>query len=317
MDRLILMETFIRVVDGGSFSAAARKGGISRAAVSKYMVALEEHLGVRLINRTTRQLHLTEEGEMYYQRCRRILEDLLEAEQIVTHQHAAPRGLLRVTAPISFGRLHLVGVAADFLLKFSGIEMDLVLNDRFVDLVEEGFDVGVRIGTLRDSSLMARRLASSGLVLCASPEYVARFGQPMVPEDLVGHACLLYSYAASPNVWRFGFKGEERVVRVKGSLRCNNGEALQAAVRAGLGIAILPSFLIEGDLRTRTLLPLLSDFLLPQLGIYAVYPSNRHLSVKVRTFIDFLVVQLGACADWSGGDKGVHTSRGEIAQDNL
>lgn len=289
MDRIALMESFVRVVDSGSFSEAARKGAISKAAVSKHLLVLEEYLGIRLLNRTTRQLHLTAEGELYYQRCRKILEEIAETEQTVTHLHGAPRGLLRVSAPMSFGIQHLSPAIADFLLDFPGIELDLVLNDRFVDLVEEGFDVAVRIGVLENSTLMARRLASAKLVLCASPTYVARHGMPKEPEALTQHACLSYSYTATPTLWLFSRKGESRVVRIKGPLQANNGHVVRAAVKRGVGIAILPDFLIEEDLKTHQLIPLLPDFEMPPLGIYAVYPATRYISAKVRTFIDFLV----------------------------
>ncbi|MBF0161095.1 MAG: LysR family transcriptional regulator [Magnetococcales bacterium] len=287
------METFVRVVDSGSFSEAARKGAVSRAVVSKYLVVLEEYLGVRLLNRTTRRLHLTAEGEIYYQRCKKILEEITETEQSVTHLHAAPRGLLRVSAPMSFGIQHLSPAIADFLLEFPGIEMDLVLNDRYVDLVEEGFDVAVRIGILEDSTLMARRLATAKLVLCASPAYVARCGMPKEPEELTQHACLSYSYTAVPALWRFFRGGEERVVRTKGPLQVNNGDAMRIAVRAGVGVAVFPDFLVVEDLRANTLIPLLPEFDMPPLGIYAVYPPTRHMSAKVRKFVDCLVDRFG------------------------
>ncbi|MBF0128198.1 MAG: LysR family transcriptional regulator [Magnetococcales bacterium] len=298
MDRITLMETFLRVVDGGSFAEAARKGGVSRAAVSKYIDLLEEHLGIRLLNRTTRRLHLTAEGEIYAQRCRKILEEINDAEQTVTLLHGAPRGLLRVSAPMSFGILHLAPAIADFLLAFPGIKIDLALNDRFVDLVEEGFDVAVRIGALENSTLVARRLASARLVLCASPGYVVRHGQPMTPEELTRHACLLYSYTLTPTIWRFFHGGEERSVRINGPLQANNGDAVRAAARAGVGVAILPDFLIEGDLEANTLMALLPEFDMPPVGVYAVYPANPHISAKVRKFIDFLLDRFDKKSGW-------------------
>ncbi|MBF0174242.1 MAG: LysR family transcriptional regulator [Magnetococcales bacterium] len=296
MDRITLMENFVRVVETGSFAEAARKGKISRAAVSKYMVALEEHLAVRLLQRTTRTLHLTTEGEDYYHRCRRILEEIAEAHQAVTHLHATPRGLLRISAPMSFGTIHLAPAVADFLQSHPFIEIELVLNDRLVDLVEEGFDIAMRIGVLQDSSLRARWLAPTRLKACASPAYLQQQGIPEQPEDLARHQCLIYSYSATPNVWRFqqhGPHGTERTVRVRGPLTANNGEVLRAAALTGVGIAILPDFLIDKDLAAQTLVALLPDFALPQPGMYAVYPSSRHLSIKVRRFIDFLVDRFG------------------------
>ncbi|MBF0213611.1 MAG: LysR family transcriptional regulator [Magnetococcales bacterium] len=299
MDRLAFMETFVRVVESGSFAEAARKGGLSRAAVSKYIEALEEHLGIRLLNRTTRSLHLTVEGELYYHRCCRILEEISEAEQSVTHLHAEPRGLLRVSAPMSFGALHLAQIVTEFLSAHPAVELDLVLNDRFVDLVEEGFDVAVRIGTLGDSTLMVRRLANARLVACASPGYLASRGEPTSPEALSDHSCLLYSYTASPGLWRFRRDGEEFTARVTGLLRANNGEALRLAARSGLGIVLLPTFLVAEDLQAGLLKPLLTDYSLPLLGIHAVCPSTRHVSAKVRKFIDFLVNRLGRRPEWA------------------
>ncbi|MBF0340584.1 MAG: LysR family transcriptional regulator [Magnetococcales bacterium] len=298
MDRLAFMETFVRVVESGSFAAAARKGGVSRAAVSKYIEALEEHLGARLLNRTTRRLHLTVEGEVYYQRCRHILEEIGEAEEAVTHLHAAPRGVLRVTAPVSFGIRYLAPLTAEFQLAYPDIEMDLLFNDRFVDLVEEGIDVAVRIGTLGDSSLVARRLTTTRMTLCASPGYLAKRGEPRTPEELNGHACLLYSLTSLPGVWRFRRDGEEYSVRVAGVMRANNGEALQAAARAGLGLVVLPNFLIVRDLQLGLLRSVLEDYALPSLGIHAVCPSSRHMSAKVRGFIDFLISRLAGRPEW-------------------
>ncbi|MBF0272573.1 MAG: LysR family transcriptional regulator [Magnetococcales bacterium] len=294
MDRLALMESFVRVVESGSFAEAARKGRVSRAAVSKHVETLEEYLGVHLLNRTTRRMHLTVEGEVFFRRCRAILEEVTEAEQEATQLHAAPRGQLRVNAPMSFGVHHLAPAAAAFLSEYPGIEMELVLNDRIVDLVEEGFDVGVRIGVLEDSTLMVRRLAWAQLVLCASPEYVARRGIPAQPEDLTTHACLIYSYTQSPNLWRFRQGDATFTVRVAGPLCANNGDVLRVAALAGLGVAILPVFLVSRELDAGTLIPLLPAYTLPCLGIYAVTPSNRHLSAKVRRLIDFLASRFGS-----------------------
>ncbi len=298
MDRLTSMEVFTRVAEAGSFSAAARQLGLSKSAVSKHVMALEERLGARLINRTTRRLSLTEVGAAYHAWCARIAADVAEAEISVSRLHSEPRGLLKVNAPMSFGYLHLAPAIPDFLARHPDMRVEMTMNDRFVDLVDEGYDVAVRIGRLADSSLIARRLAPSRTVLCGAPSYFREHGVPEAPDDLARHNCLIYSYQASHELWRFtGAKGEH-TVRVRGNLTANNGDALRAAALRGLGVAMLPAFLVGGDVQAGVLQAVLGEFELPESAIYAVYPHNRHMSAKLRAFVDFLVERFGPEPYW-------------------
>ncbi len=302
MDRLLWMETFIKVVDMGHFSAAAHKLHVSKAAVSKYIYALEEHLGTQLINRTTRRLSLTQEGEAYLTRCRAILEDIQEVEASIGSMQTEPKGVLRINGPMSFGHLHLASAVADFLERYPEIRIEFELTDRLVDVVDEGWDVVIRIGQLHDSTLLARKLAPSLLVLCGTPAYFERYGQPKHPADLKEHLCLGYSYTAMGNSWSFtnGDGQEERMTFVP-RLRVNNGDVIRKVVLQSLGIALSPTFIVGQDLQAGTLQAVLTDWQLPTGAIYAVYPQNRRLSAKVRVFIDFLTDRFGAHPYWDWG----------------
>lgn len=294
MDRLGAMAVFAQVVEAEGFSAAARQLGVAKSSVSKQVSRLEDELGVRLLNRTTRRLSLTEAGRTFFQGCQRVVAEASAAESAVTHLGAAPRGRLNVGAPMSFGLRHISPVLPLLLGRCPELTVDLALNDRFVDLVEEGFDVGVRIAHLKDSSLVARRLAPSRNVLCAAPEYLAAHGMPRTVEDLTAHECLLYSYQASGGKWRFVGPGGRREMRVRGRLRANSGESLLAAALAGYGIVRLPTFICGDALRDGRLIRLLPEWGDPQeTAINAIYPASRNLSPKVRVFIDFLVEQFG------------------------
>lgn len=297
MNRLDAMAVFARVVETESFSAAARELGIAKSSVSKQISRLEDELAVRLLNRTTRRLSLTEAGAAFYQGCQRVVAEAAAAESAVTHLAAAPRGRLSVSAPMSFGVRHISPVLPILLGRCPELTVDLALNDRLVDLIEEGFDVGVRIAHLKESSLVARRLAPSRSVLCASPEYLAAHGRPRSADDLMDHQCLLYSYQASGEIWRFGGpngSNGRRTLRVRGRLRANNGESLLAAALTGLGVARLPSFICGDALRAGHLIRLLPEWDDPQEPVInAIYPAGRNLSPKVRVFIDFLVEQFG------------------------
>jgi len=294
MTRLDAMAVFAQVVEAESFSAAARELGVAKSSVSKQISRLEDELGVRLLNRTTRRLSLTEAGQTFYQGCQRVVAEAAAAESAVTHLAAAPRGRLSVGAPMSFGLRHISPVLPLLLGRCPELTVDLALNDRFVDLVEEGFDVGVRIAHLKDSSLVARRLAPSRSVLCAAPEYLAAHGMPRTVEDLSAHECLLYSYQVSGGKWRFDGPNGRRELRVQGRLRANSGESVLAAALAGFGIARLPSFICGDALRDGRLIRLLPDWIDPfEPVINAIYPASRNLSPKVRVFIDFLVEQFG------------------------
>lgn len=298
MDRLDDMLAFIKVVDTRSFTAAAERLNLSKSVISRRISELENRLGARLLNRTTRKLSLTEVGQAFYDRCTRILADLDEAEQAVADLHATPRGRLRINAPVSFGMVHLAPAIAEFLIRYPSIDIDLNLNDRFVDLVEEGYDVAVRIGKLRDSSLIARRLAPARRVVCASPSYLERRGSPMVPEDLTSHDCLIYTNSPMAEQWSFRVNDEIRSVRVNGILRSNNGDLLKTAAIAGLGITVIPTFLCGDALKSGELQTIMSECYVSETTVYAVYPQNRHLSPKVRAFVDFLATRFGPRPYW-------------------
>jgi len=293
MDRLNAMRAFVRVCDAGSFTAAAMAMGMPKSAVSKQVAWLEEELGVRLLNRTTRRLSITEVGAGYLERCRRILEDVEEADSLALEMQTRPRGRLRVTTPFSFGLLYLSAVLCDIAAAHPELELDVTMTDRFVSLLDEGFDLAIRIGDLPDSNLVARRIAQTRLVLCASPDYLSREGVPRQPADLAGHNCLIYARTGLPDHWQFRDRGREIVVQPRGRLRVNNGDALKMAAMHDQGIAQLPVFLIEAELAAGTLVPVLTDFERPPLAIHAVFPHNRHLSAKVRVFVDFMVHRFG------------------------
>jgi len=301
MARLDEMGVFAAVVESGGFSAAARSLGLSKSAVSKQVGRLEDRLGVRLLNRTTRRLSLTEAGTAFYAACRRVLDEAETAERAVSNLASAPRGLLKLNAPMSFGFLHLSGAIPAFHARYPQITVAAAMNDRFVDLVEEGYDVALRIGALQDSSLIARRLAPCRNVLCASPDYLAHHGRPHRPEDLAGHACLLYANAANPHEWVMNGPDGRQAVAVDGPLIANNGDVLCGAALGGMGITRLPTFIVGAHLRDGRLEVVLPDHPVPEQGIHAVYPHNRNLSVKVRVFVDFLAERFGPEPYWDEG----------------
>lgn len=301
MDRLQSMAVFVRVAEQGSFSLAARQLGLSKSAVSKHVTALEERLGVRLLNRTTRRLVLTEVGSVYRDYCARVVQDADDADLAATQHSDQPRGRLRVSAPMSFGILHLGPLLPEFLGRHPALQVELILNDRVVDLLEEGVDVAVRIGRLADSSLIARRFATARSVCVASAAYLASSGTPLQPGDLARHNCLRYSYLRQPDDWSFTRQGEQVTVRVGGNLQANNGDVLRAAARSGLGVVCLPDFIVGDDVESGALVHLLTDWELPEVPVHAVFPSQRHPSAKLRAFVDFLVARLGREQGWSGG----------------
>ena len=304
MDNLNAMEVFVRVVQAGSFSAAARALDLTPSAVSKQIGRLEDRLAARLINRTTRQLKLTDVGAAFYERCTRILADIAEAEQAVVDLHGAPRGVLKLNVPGAFGRLHIAPLIPEFLARYPEVTVDLGFNDRFIDLVEEGVDVVIRIGELADSSLIARRLAPNRRVVCGAPSYFQARGLPQVPEDLAQHNCLVYTYRASRNDWRFrGPDDSESVVQVSGNLESNNAEALRATVLQGLGVALLPLWLVGEDLKAGVLVEVLPDYHAPDSSIHAIYPPGRHLSPKVRGLVDFLAEKFSGAGAWCAAER--------------
>ena len=298
MDNFTGMAVFARVVEANSFTEAARRLGMSKAAVSKQVSKLEERLGARLLNRTTRRLSLTEVGAAFYERCARIVAEAEEAELAVTRLNATPRGTLRIDAPVNFGMQYLAPLLPPFMLQHPDLRVDMSFNDRFVDLVEEGCDLAVRIGQLPDSSLVARKLAETRSVICAAPSYWDRHGRPHDPSELAIHDCFAYSYLATGSEWRLQGPAGNVAVRVSGSLAANNGDVLRQAAVAGLGVVAMPVFIVCDDLRDGRLEPVLRDWEPATRGIYAVYPQNRHLSAKVRAFVDHLVDALDP-APWA------------------
>ena len=301
MDRLTEIEVFTQVVEHESFTAASDKLGMSRAMVSKYVMALEQRLGARLLNRTTRRLSLTEAGRNFFEQSTAILAALAEAEAQVGESTVEPRGALRINAPMSFGILHLAAAIRIYLDAHPEVSIDLDLNDRVVDLVDEGYDLAIRIGQLADSSLIARKIATDRMVICAAPDYIARHGKPERPADLKNHFCLLYSYQQIRDGWRFVTEGGTETVKIASRFRTNNGNVIANAAASGLGIAHLPTFIGGADIKAGRLVPLLEEFTIPELGIFAVYPEGRFVTRKVRSFIDFLVGHFGPRPYWQVG----------------
>jgi DNA-binding transcriptional LysR family regulator len=295
------MAVFARVVDARSFTGAAAALGLSKSAVSKQVARLEDRLGARLLNRTTRRLSLTEVGAAFYERCARILAEVEDAELAVGRLQDAPRGTLRINAPMSFGQLHLAPAVADFLDGHPDVAVDLTLNDRLVDLIEEGYDLAIRISQLADSSLIARRLVPMRRIVCGSPAYFARHGVPRHPRDLRQHNCLLYSYLPSVEEWQFVGPDGPVAVRAAGTLKANNGDVLETAMLAGLGVALQPTFIAARDLQAGRLVAVMPDYVNEAASVYAVYPHSRHLSAKVRAFIDFLAARFGPEPSWDRG----------------
>lgn len=300
MDRLAAMQVFAQVVETGSFARAAERLGLSTSATSRQVAELESHLDTRLLNRTTRRVSLTESGRAYYERAVQLLADLEEAEQEASRATVVPRGTIRLTTSVNFGVRHVAPAIAAFLGRHAQVRFDVSLSDRIVDLVEEGFDLAIRIGAAGSENLVARKLGETRLLPCASPAYLKAHGAPFTPEDLARHNCFTYEYVTPRNVWRFrDAAGSERTVRVAGNLHSNNGDLLAEAAAQGAGIVFEPAFIVGSDVRAGRLVPLLQDFVAPPMPIYAVYPSRKHLSAKVRLFVDFLVERYADAPDWS------------------
>jgi DNA-binding transcriptional LysR family regulator len=292
MDRLTEMEAFATVVDQGGFTDAAKKLGISKSAVSKHVSSLEARLGARLLNRTTRRVSPTEIGLAYYDRARRVLNDAGEADALVTAMQSAPSGTLRVSIATDFGVNHISPILGRFLRQYQDITVNMELNNRYVELISEGFDMAIRVGELEDSSLRARKICETKQRMIGSPAYFQTYGKPKRIDDLNDHKLLHYSNASSSNVWKITApSGEQRQVRTSGSLTVNDGQSLLNAAIGGLGIAYLPSFLYAEAMREGLLEDAIPDLPVEVLGIYAVYPPGRFIQPKVRSFIDFLVEQ--------------------------
>ncbi len=294
MDRIAALRAFRAVADAESFSAAATHLKTSKSAISKHVTALESDLGVKLLSRTTRRVSLTSAGEVYMRRAERILDEMDEADQAVRQQAAVPTGRLRLAAPMSFGIQHLGDFVAEFIALHPGVSVDLNLSDRYVDLVEERIDLAIRIGKLKDSSLQARTLAPSRTVMCAAPKYIKAHGTPKKPKDLLAHKCLTYTYADGTTGWKL----KDGVLNVAGPVHANNGDILRQLAVKGLGIAILPSFIVGPDIKRGTLVSLMEDHIPQVSSIHAVYPPGRFVPAPVRAFIDFMVGRCNPKPSW-------------------
>ncbi|ODT85579.1 LysR family transcriptional regulator [Phenylobacterium sp. SCN 70-31] len=305
MDRVDEIRAFAAVADARSFTQGARRLDVSGAQVSKLVARLENRLGARLLNRTTRDVSLTDTGQAYLERARDMLERFDALETSVRDQ-SGPSGNLKVSAPVSFGRNQLTPALIDFARSCLAVSLDVSFSDRMVNLVEEGFDVAVRIGHLTDSSLVARKLAAVRLVTCASPDYLAAAGTPMALEDLGGHEAILDTNGRDPTVWRFGAGAQVRDVRVQGRLRFNGAEACVEAAVAGFGIVRTPAFAAAEDLRSGRLVPVLCGHEPELIHVHAVYPHARHLAAKVRAFVDFLAQRYAGEPEWHQGWGSLH-----------
>jgi len=299
MDRLTSMAVFKRAVEAGSFAAAARHFGISPEMAGNHVRALETRLGVRLLNRSTRRLHLTEAGGGYYERCNQILAAIEEAEAEATTLQASPRGLLRIASPVTFGVQHIAPAVSDYMTRYPEVTIDITVSDRFANLIEEGLDLAIRVGALQDSTLIARRLTTAHLVVCASPSYLSRAGSPQTPADLGRHACLIYTEINEPQSWRFESPdGSTETVNVSGPFTATNAAFVYRMALAGHGIVRGPSFSFGADIAEGRLVPLLTDWRSQELSIYALYPHRSLLSTKVRSFVDFLAERFGTEPEW-------------------
>lgn len=300
MDRLDEIAAFAAVADARSFTQAARRLAVSGAQVSKLVARLEDRLGARLLNRTTRDVSLTDTGRAYLERARDLLAEFDALESSVREQDG-PRGLLRISAPVVFGAKELDPALLDFAQAYPEVALEVAYSDRFVNLVDEGFDVGVRIGRLTDSSLIARKLSPVSLVACASPAYLQQHGTPQSPADLAEHEAIIDLNAQDPFVWTFGDGAECREVRVHGRLRFTGGEACLAAAERDLGVARTPDFIAADRLRSGKVVPLLCGYEPEVSNVHAVYPAGKHLAPKVRAFVDFLVERFSGEPAWRRG----------------
>jgi DNA-binding transcriptional LysR family regulator len=299
MDRFENMGVFIRVVEAGSISGAADRLGVAKSAVSRRLKELEEHLGVELFHRTTRRMNLTDTGRAFYHQSVRILEDVLEAEHATSQAHGTLKGSLKIALPSTFGLMHMGPAINEFLQAHPEIEFDLDFNDREVDLIQEGFDLAIRIAKLPDSSLIARRLAPIQFVMCASPVYLERMGMPESPDQLREHQCLVYSLLRDYEYWYLtDSTGKEIRTKIHPYLKASTGEFLKDAAVEGLGISLLPSFIAYKEIERGALVPVLKDYKIPQIDAYAIYPQTRHLSQRVRAFVDFLVKRFEGTPYW-------------------
>ena len=298
MDKLVSMRVFVRVAKLGSFSAAAEDLGISKAMASKHITALENTLNARLLNRTTRKISLTEVGSAYRERVKQILAEIEETELSVSHLNTEPRGTLKIMAPTSFGAFHLSRAAADFMDEYPDISVELILSDREADLAEEGLDLSFHVGELSDSSLIARKIASARMVVCASSDYLDKHGVPKTPEDLVDHTCLLFTPRFPANEWQFSNEGKDYNVKVSGCMKSNVGDTLRVGAIKGLGLIQQPTYMVGQDIQLGRLQVVLEEYEPAERPIYVMYLHRRHLSAKVRSFVDFLIERFQPIPYW-------------------
>jgi DNA-binding transcriptional LysR family regulator len=292
MDKLTGMSVFVRVAKTGSFAAGASELGISRAMATKHIMQLEGSLGTRLFNRTTRSLHLTDVGASYLERCQQVLLDIEEMEAAVTHLQTQPRGVLKISAPPVIGATHITRAVAEFLKTHTDLKVDMILQSSPSDLIDEGIDIAIYLGDLDDTSMVARKLASSSMVVCGSPSYLAKHGIPIIPEDLLNHSCLVNWASAPRSKWKFKGKTGYTTINVSGCMQSNVADANRMAAINGLGLVMLATYVVGRDIEKGKLIPVLENYTLPPLDIHAVYPHRKYLSAKVRRFLDFLQVWL-------------------------
>ncbi|MFL9875500.1 LysR family transcriptional regulator [Paraburkholderia megapolitana] len=295
MENLTGIVAFVHTAEALSFIGASRQLGLTASAVGKSVARLEAHLGVRLLQRSTRRVSLTEDGERFYEHCRRILDALGDAETMMMQANAAPRGRLRVTLP-TIGYRFLLPVVPEFIARYPEVDLELDFNDRIVDVIEGGFDAAIRSGELADSQLTARRLGPFRFVLCATPDYLARHGEPAVPADLTQHTCLRFRFPTTGKLhdWNIRDQPENFMANCHVALTCNNMEALRGATVLGLGIGYMPDFLVRDDIRNGTLRLVLKDYLEHEGQFSVLWPSSKQLSPKLRVFVDFLTERLFA-----------------------
>lgn len=294
MDGIGVIPIFIAVIKYKGFSAAAEHLGLTKSAVSKRISQLEAQLGAKLLHRTTRKLSLTEAGEQYYVHALKALTAAQDAQDCVTQLQGEPQGKLRIHAPMSFGHLHVSPLIPEFISRYPKISVDLVLDDKAVDLVAQGVDVAIRSGHLPDSNLVARKLAPGNSMVCASPEYIAKHGQPSHPSQLTEHNCLLFSYSNNANQWHFSQDKEHCQIEVNGNYQANNSEALRQALLKGFGVARLPTFIAGKDIKAGKLVNLFPTYTMPHKDIYALYIARQYLPKKVRVFLDFAIEYFGS-----------------------
>lgn len=287
MDRMTSIATFVKIAEAGGFAAAARRLGVSPSTVTTQIQDLEDRLGVRLLNRSTRKVSLTEIGKAYYERCMQVLADMDEADGAVRAMQSKPRGTLHLNVSLSIPVL-LAPVVAEFTSLYPDVNVSLVMSDRMVDLVEEGIDLAITTQPMPNSNLIMRRIGSFRLLVCGSPDYFAQHGVPRTPNDLTGHNCMKYTFASWGNEWRFKSPEGERAIHVAGNMEANSVNALKYAAALGQGLILAPEFLVADEIKTGKLVAVLTEFAAPELPIHAVYPHRQHLSTNVRSFLDLL-----------------------------